>query len=68
MPEQKLICGILHYRLPCIRCGEVIWTAGRRGGVCTECIGLSQHRFPGNGRVGVPRSEADYHGERTGDW
>lgn len=53
---RKLICGILHHRVPCRFCGELIWTQLKPlcdAGVCNGCNPLHSRA------VGTGRGDAD---------
>lgn len=63
--KKKLICGYLHYQLPCWCCGELIWTQHEIGNVCNQCIneaGYGIGRETSAGYHDVPYSEYSYNG------
>lgn len=59
--ERKKICGKLHKRIPCSRCGEPIWVANDLPpwlARCTSCTGMKE--LPGVGRSkGDDKTEED---------
>ena len=66
MIERKLICGKPYKRVPCQKCGALIWTAAaNQWSCCLVCYpkdgGISSSC--GNAHESTPRSDRQYQGE-----
>jgi len=63
--QKKLICGYLHYKVPCWICRELIWTQHPVGNICNQCIDLDMPHC-GNPHPSTPYSEVSYNGNVEG--
>ena len=61
-PETKLICNVIHYRHPCVKCSGLIWTQQALGNsICDDCA-FTKGMTVGNDCRGTPNSYNQYHG------
>lgn len=62
--QKKLICNVLHYKLPCGACKGLIWTQQLPGSVhvcCDQCNNISKVGV-GTRHPSTPKSDRQYNG------